>query len=218
MTDTGSSWLWPCCAFLPTLYIYEFGLTFDYRLPLFEDPDQLLLKDHHEAWYDINVWSVIVDRCLQDIKGMVILRYVLKSYPTFSALTPKFLHSGEPTSMASTLRKNRDRVDKAKRQRIGSRFDGLGQDDSGQFEYVAMEAARTFESETCSKWLHDYQKVGKSLHDMLYRLQWLVNQDETVLEKLQLVGLVSAGMSCPWTSPVIHAKTLDQDCTAKLFA
>lgn len=197
MTDTGSSWLWPCCAFLPILYIYEFGLTFDYRLPLFEDPDQVLLKDHHEAWYDINVWSVIVDRCLQDIKGMVILRYVLKSYPTFSALTPKFLHSGEPTSMASTLRKNRDRVDKAKRQRIGSRFDGLGQDDSGQFEYVTMEAARTFESETCSKWLHDYQKVGKSLHDMLYRLQWLVNQDETVLEKLQLVGLVSAGMSCP---------------------
>lgn len=196
-TDTGSSWLWPCCASLLILYIYEFRLTFDYRLPLFEDPDQVLLKAHHEAWYDINIWSVIVDRCLQDLKGMIILRYVLESYPTFSALTPKFLRSGEPTSMASTLRKNRDRVDKAKRQKIGSRFDGLGQDDSGQFEYVAMEAARTFESETCSKWLHDYQKVGKSLHDMLYRLQWLVNQDETVLEKLQLVGLVSAGMSCP---------------------
>lgn len=97
--------------------------------------------------------------------------------------------------MASTLRKNRDRVNTAKRQKLGSRFDGLGQDDSGQFEYVAMEAARAFESETCSKWLHDYQKVGKSLHDMLYRLQWLVNQDETALGKLQLVGLVSAGTS-----------------------
>lgn len=114
--------------------------------------------------------------------------------PIFSSLKPEFLHSGEPTSIASTLRKNRDRVDTTKRQRIGSRFDGLGQDESGQYEYVAMEAARTFESETCSKWLHDYQKVGKSLHDMLYRLQWLVNQEEKVMEKLQLVGLVSAGI------------------------
>lgn len=59
------------------------GLTIDYRLPLFEDPDQVLVKPHHEAWYDINIWSVIIDRCLQDLKGMVILRYVLASDPTF---------------------------------------------------------------------------------------------------------------------------------------
>lgn len=112
--------------------------------------------------------------------------------------------------MASTLRKNRDRVDTAKRQRIGSRFDGLGQDESGKYEYVTMEAARTFESETCSKWLHDYQKVGKSLHDMLYRLQWLVNQEEKVMEKLQLVGLVSAGRSSQSLHAPSHAKTRDR--------
>lgn len=164
---------------------------------MFEDPDQVLIKDHSEAWYDINIWSAIVDRCLQDLKGIVIIRYVLESYPTFSALTPKFLHSGESTSMASTLRKNRDRVDKTKRQRIGSRFDGLGKDESGQFEYITMEAARTFEGETSNKWLHDYQKTAKSLHDMLYRIQSHANQDEPFLEKLQLAGLVSAGMSCP---------------------
>lgn len=124
---------------------------------------------------------------------MVILRYVVMSHPHGFSSKARTLYSGEPTSMASTLRKNRDRVDTAKRQRIGSRFDGLGQDECGKYEYVTMEAARTFESETCSKWLHDYQKVGKSLHDMLYRLQWLVNQEEKVMEKLQLVGLVSAG-------------------------
>lgn len=84
-------------------------------------------------------------------------------------------------------------MDTANRQKIGSRFDGLGQDECSQFEYLAMEATKNFVSETGSKWLHDYQKVAKALHDMLYRLQWLVNQEDTTLEELQLVGLVSAG-------------------------
>lgn len=56
-----------------------------------------------------------------------------------------------------------------------------------------MEASKSFSSETCNKWLHDYQRVGKALHDMLSRLQWLVNHEEVILKKLQLVGLVSAG-------------------------
>lgn len=59
-----------------------------------------------------------------------------------------------------------------------------------------MEAAKVFAGETCNKWLHDYQKVGKALHDMLYRLQWVVNKEEVILQKLQLVGLVSAGLHC----------------------
>lgn len=52
------------------------GLHFDYRVTLFESPDQLLLKTNLEGWYDSNVWPLVVDHCLQDLTGMRTVRYV----------------------------------------------------------------------------------------------------------------------------------------------
>ncbi|RPA90952.1 hypothetical protein L873DRAFT_1820248 [Choiromyces venosus 120613-1] len=59
-----------------------------------------------------------------------------------------------------------------------------------------MEASRTFSSEKQTKWLKDYQKVAKALHDMLFRLQSAVKQEPSLLEKIQVAGLVSAGLDC----------------------
>lgn len=119
------------------------------------------------------------------------------------ALEPK-LCSKETTCMAGSLRKNRNRTDTTKRQKIGSRFDGVVQDSCGHLEYAAMEASSSFISETGTKWLLDYRKVAKALHDMLFRLQSLVDHDSALLEKLQVAGLVSAGKSYFYHTHIGH--------------
>lgn len=43
-------------------------------LSLYEDPNQGLLKEHPEGWYNINIWSVVVDYCLRNLTGMNFLR------------------------------------------------------------------------------------------------------------------------------------------------
>lgn len=62
----------------PTLCVQ--WLTKTPRLPLYEDPDQILLKDHNEQLCTINIWSVIVDRCLQTLSGITLRRQYLPSY------------------------------------------------------------------------------------------------------------------------------------------
>lgn len=101
--------------------------------------------------------------------------------------------SKESTCFASSLRKNRDRVDTNKRQKIGSRFDGLVRDNNGEYEYAAIEGARSFGGVTCTKWLQDSRRVAKALHDMLSHLQDELSCQDIILGKLQVVGLVSAG-------------------------
>ncbi|CAI2195207.1 12335_t:CDS:2, partial [Funneliformis geosporum] len=39
-------------------------------LTYYEDPNEILQKQHLESWYDINVWSLIVDHGLCDVVGM----------------------------------------------------------------------------------------------------------------------------------------------------
>ncbi|KAH0608758.1 uncharacterized protein H6S33_001892 [Morchella sextelata] len=171
-------------------------LCFRMLLPLYEDPDQILLKDHNEQWYTINIWSVIVDRCLQNLSGITLRR-------------------GETTSIESTARRNRDRVATTRRKRLGARFDGLAQDNNGQLEYLAMETSRTFDGETSSKWLCDTRKVAKSLHGMLYRLQGHVKQDGVILREMHMAGLVSAGLHCQvlrMTYAKGHYMAYEDDC------
>ncbi|KAH8151494.1 uncharacterized protein LAJ45_04115 [Morchella importuna] len=153
------------------------GLCFRMLLPLYEDPDQILLKDHNEQLCTINIWSVIVDRCLQTLSGITLRR-------------------GETTSIESTARRNRDRVTTTRRKRLGARFDGLAEDNNGQLEYPAMETSKTFEGGTSNKWLCDTKKAAKSLHGMLYRLQGHVKQDGVILREMHMAGLVSAGSHC----------------------
>ncbi|RHZ81994.1 hypothetical protein Glove_115g92 [Diversispora epigaea] len=40
----------------------------------YKDPNEPLKKSHLESWYDINVWSLIVDRGLRNINGIEIVR------------------------------------------------------------------------------------------------------------------------------------------------
>ncbi|KAG0639742.1 hypothetical protein HOY80DRAFT_67145 [Tuber brumale] len=149
-------------------------LVFNMLHPLYQRRDQILLEKHDESWYDTNIWSVVLDRCLQGLEGMNLLR--------------------EKTSSASSARKNQDRTDTKKRRKTGPRYDGLLQDRCSHHEYAVVEASKTFGSETDTKWLRDSRKVAKALHDMLFLLQADVNTSQ--LKELQVAGLVSAGLDC----------------------
>ncbi|KAG0135213.1 hypothetical protein HOY82DRAFT_536906 [Tuber indicum] len=45
-------------------------LVFDMLHPLYQRRDQILLGEHDESWFDLNVWCVVLDRCLQGLEGM----------------------------------------------------------------------------------------------------------------------------------------------------
>jgi hypothetical protein len=96
--------------------------------------------------------------------------------------------------LANSLRKNEGRVNSKQRQKIDSRYDGIVQDIQGGYEYTAMETSKSFAGVTCTKWLQDYHKVAKVLHDMLFRLEGQISHDDRILSKLQVVGLVCAGV------------------------
>ncbi|RUP44941.1 hypothetical protein BC936DRAFT_148828 [Jimgerdemannia flammicorona] len=148
-----------------------FIFTHYFPLPLLENPDHLLRKPHLEGWYDSNIWSFIVDHALQDLRCMVTERK-------------------ESSSLATAIRKNRKRIRKEDRSRIGRRLDAIVKtDDDAYYEYGAVEVARTFRSIKSTKWLTDNLKLAKVLHDMLVRLELLVNNQESVVKKLQVVGL-----------------------------
>lgn len=146
-------------------------------LPLFENPDNPLLIKNDECWYDIRIWGLIIDTLLDEISGL-------------------FTRRRELPILAGAHRKNRHREDTSKRQKIGARFDGLVQDGAGQYEYAAIEGSKAFVSERNTKWLHDYRKVAKALHDMLYSLQSQVGNDVDALGRLHLAGVVNAGLHC----------------------
>lgn len=91
---------------------------------------------------------------------------------------------------------------KAHRQKTGRHLDAIirtSEDDS--HEYGGMEVASSFRGgTTSSKWLDDNFKLVKALRDMLFRLHELVDHDSAIVKKLQVVGVLNAGM-CPEPKP-----------------
>lgn len=67
--------------------------------------------------------------------------------------------------------------------------------DSPVIEYGAIEVAKSFESKRDKRWITDSTKLVWALHAMLSRLHSLVNYDEATIRRLQVVGLVSAGLN-----------------------
>ena len=53
-------------------------IPFTASLTYYEDPNEILQKPHLESWYDINVWSLIVDHGLCDVIGIETVRYALQ--------------------------------------------------------------------------------------------------------------------------------------------
>lgn len=87
-------------------------------------------------------------------------------------------------------------VGKANRLKTGRRLDAIIRTVEDDYhEYGGMEVARSFRGVTSSKWLGDTFKLAKALRDMLFRLHELVDHDNDMAKKLQVVGVFNAGMS-----------------------
>lgn len=144
---------------------------------LFDTPGQPLCGSHLEDWYSSQIWSPILDKCFLSLPGMSLERK-------------------ESCCVATALRKNRNRIDTTMRAKSGPRLDGIirtVEDDS--YEYGGLEVARTFRGTSSTKWLDDSRKLIRALRDMLGRLHRLVDGDVEVVGKLQVVGIVTAGLA-----------------------
>lgn len=85
---------------------------------------------------------------------------------------------------------------KTNRLKTGRRLDAIIRTVEDDYhEYGGMEVARSFRGVTSSKWLGDSFKLAKALRDMLFRLHELVDHDNTITKKLQVVGVFNAGTS-----------------------
>ncbi|KAA8901575.1 hypothetical protein FN846DRAFT_908926 [Sphaerosporella brunnea] len=87
---------------------------------------------------------------------------------------------GEFTCQSSILRRNRRRSEPSLRM---------------SHEFCVMEVATTLRSKpTSKKWLTDKAKLTRVLRDMLSWLITLADHDRRVVDKLQVVGILTAGL------------------------
>ncbi|CAG8689651.1 7436_t:CDS:10, partial [Cetraspora pellucida] len=145
-------------------------------LMYYENHNEPLKRSHLESWYDINVWSHIVDHGLSDIFGIEVVRK-------------------ESTSDAVSTRKNRKRIctryKKLPRKKMGYKMDGLFRTYLNNIEYGAIEVGKKFDE---TKLLADGFKISKAMHDIFVCLCRLVNFEETKIRKLQIPGILHLGL------------------------
>ncbi|KAG0126312.1 hypothetical protein HOY82DRAFT_615379 [Tuber indicum] len=147
-------------------------------LTFLEKPNNPLISTHPEGWYGYNVWSHILDASLHDLPGLTVDRK-------------------EGTCRATAMRINGPRKTVTQRLKHGPRYDGiirgLGDDDH---EYGGIEDGRSFAGGVkATKWMNDNIKLIKSLYDMLYRLDDLVDGDPAIRLRMQVVGISTAGLA-----------------------
>lgn len=159
------------------------------RLPLYEDPAHFKSKYNLENWFVVNIWSAFLDQSMMTLKDIHLSRYVF--FVTFSMQLCLKFRSGESQSMSSSDRKNADPVKPGSRKKTGRRYDGVLR--FNDIEIGAVEHARGYQGETGRKWREDTLKLAKVLHDMLTRVEPLVDSEEA-FKSLQVVGLVTAGI------------------------
>ncbi|RPB17282.1 hypothetical protein P167DRAFT_601785 [Morchella conica CCBAS932] len=128
-------------------------------------------NDNLEAWFQINVWGPIFDRCFQHIPNISVKRT-------------------ESQSLSNTTRKN-PHPPTTTRKCIGNRYDGLIT--HNRLEYGAVEDSKDYEYK---KWASDSLKLVKVLHDQLRGLETEVRHVTTALEGFRCVGFLTAGLEC----------------------
>lgn len=128
-------------------------------------------SDNLEAWFQINIWGPIFDRCFQHVPNISIKRTESQSLPNTTRKNP---HPSTTT-----------------RKCIGNRYDGLIT--HTRLEYGAVEDSKDYEYK---KWTSDSLKLVKVLHDQLRSLEAEVRHVKTALEGFRCVGFLTAGLEC----------------------
>ncbi|RUP52351.1 hypothetical protein BC936DRAFT_145877 [Jimgerdemannia flammicorona] len=97
------------------------------------------------------------------------------------------------------MRKNKKRVRMEKKDhlKIGQWLDTIVKTDTdAYYKYGAVEVVKSFQGIKLTKWLTDNLKLVKTLHNMLFCLEVLVDHQDSLVKKLQVVGLVNSGLKC----------------------
>ncbi|PKK57126.1 hypothetical protein RhiirC2_764088 [Rhizophagus irregularis] len=147
-----------------------------------------------EGWYEMNVWSNLIDPTFHDI-------YI-------------DLARGEGMSCASSDRKNIIRTIND-RKKIGRKGDGVFRLRGDRLEFGAIEAGRKWEGQSGTKYLNDSLKLNKMMKDMIAQLTTICNRREDLVRKLEVIGILHGAnriqlitMDCPkgYISRVKHRK------------
>ncbi|CAB4494746.1 unnamed protein product [Rhizophagus irregularis] len=147
-----------------------------------------------EGWYEMNVWSNLIDPTFHDI-------YI-------------DLARGEGMSCASSDRKNIIRTIND-RKKIGRKGDGVFRLRGDRLEFGAIEAGRKWEGQSGTKYLNDSLKLNKMMKDMIAQLTTICDRREDLVRKLEVIGILHGAnriqlitMDCPkgYISRVKHRK------------
>lgn len=158
--------------------LWSADLAVQHILGLWEDPDQPLRAPQLEDTLSSCLWTHIIDHPLQGLAGVNIVHK-------------------ESSCRSTARRKNRHRTLPTQRQLTGPKMDGIIRSIKDHSEeFGAMEVASSFGSAgtKSTKLLVDTNKLIKTLRDMLFALHQRVNFDPAVTEKLQVVGILCAGL------------------------
>ncbi|CAG8579004.1 568_t:CDS:10 [Paraglomus brasilianum] len=143
---------------------------------LYERQPNALGVEHHEQWYNVNLWGPVIDKAFGDINGIDIVR-------------------GESCSFASSERKNRKRK-RTHRKSLGRRGDAIIRKNSGGqvLEFGGSEAGRWYTGKGGSKWLVETGlKLPKTLRDMFAGLCSRVKWRAHIIQKLETIGYIHGG-------------------------
>ncbi|KAG9286005.1 hypothetical protein G9A89_022681 [Geosiphon pyriformis] len=179
------SWLDPEVEYDPVKHgVFQYIHVVYERLCTWYEQNPCPLEERHlENWYNINLWSVIFDRCFEQLGVVVCIR-------------------GESCSIANSERKNETRTSSV-RKKIGRRVDGIFRECNGRNEFGAIEVAKEFDGQTSTKWLKESFKISKVMHDMLIQLAGAVKNDPSRVRQLRTVGWLHFGP---------YGQMLEMDC------
>lgn len=148
----------------------------------------LTVPERSERWYDTMIWAPILDMCYISIPNVILDR-------------------SELICQSYMLRKNRNRTDVSSRVKCGPRLDGILRDSQVRsHEFCAIESAPAQPGGTIStKALNDKAKLLKVQRDMLNRQAIEANHERRVVQKLQVFGISTAGLTMQ-VSRMFHPK------------
>ncbi len=148
-------------------------MVFSHLLDEYESPKNRLMQPHAEGWYAVNIWGMLIDKAFLNVPDIDLVR-------------------GETCSVASSNRRNDDEMYKIKgnRKALGHRIDGIVQNIVNNYEYGGIEVAKTCRGPHDRKQLGDSLKLTKLLKDIFHQQSYVVDYNEEIVKKLEVVGLL----------------------------
>ncbi|TGZ81269.1 hypothetical protein EX30DRAFT_348813 [Ascodesmis nigricans] len=145
---------------------------------LFSSPNHVLTMPNLEGWYTVRIWSHVIDEAFTSVPSVILAR-------------------SESVCRASSFLLNQGRTNTggaANRQKLGPKVDGIIRTTTPDYlELGAIEVAKSYDGPGGTKLIDDGKKLRGVLRDMLLRLHAKVD-DEDLVEKLQTVGIINAGL------------------------